>query len=156
MNFLFRSLKLIKYLLKKNISFFYIKLIIIFFFSQFLKIFLLKKYYKIKIKYNSSLEKKFFDCKDYFSNNIPVWIFFFNKFNLKNKNLNCLEIGSFEGRSAVFLLKILKKSKLYCVDTFKPYTEIRSKNINSFNKVYTNFKKNIKEFQNRVFIKKNI
>lgn len=54
---------------------------------------------------------------DWFSNNIPKWEKYL--FHLKDKQISCLEIGLYEGRSAFYTLKNLllnSKSKLTCVD----------------------------------------
>jgi len=42
---------------------------------------------------------------DWFSVNIFYWKHIFYKKSLLNKNLSCLEIGSWEGRSALFFIK---------------------------------------------------
>ena len=44
-----------------------------------------------------------FDFMDAFTSNINTWNSYFKKFKLINKNINYLEIGSFEGRSSVFV-----------------------------------------------------
>jgi hypothetical protein len=57
---------------------------------------------------------------DYFSNNIGVWKQTLARFAHK-ADLNFLEIGSFEGRSACWLLENIltsDSSKLTCIDTF--------------------------------------
>ena len=49
-------------------------------------------------------EQKYIFTVDWFSHNIPSWDIYLN--NFKNKpNLNFLEIGSFQGRSTVWLLE---------------------------------------------------
>lgn len=57
---------------------------------------------------------------DWFSNNIPEWYHLLN--HLRNiPDLNFLEIGSYEGRSAVWLLENIltnKSSTITCIDTF--------------------------------------
>ena len=61
---------------------------------------------------------------DWFSPHIPIWTKIFEKHGFLDpkKTLKCLEIGSWEGRSSVFILKNLcqsKKSTLFCLDTFR-------------------------------------
>ena len=42
---------------------------------------------------------------DWFTCNIPYWISIFNKLNIdRKKKLKCLEIGSFQGLSTIFIL----------------------------------------------------
>jgi predicted O-methyltransferase YrrM len=58
---------------------------------------------------------------DWFSNNIPTWSYYLE--NFKNKpNLNFIEIGSYEGKSAVWLLENIltdPTSKMTCIDLFE-------------------------------------
>lgn len=59
--------------------------------------------------------------QDYFSNNVPVWNRLFQGMRHR-PNLNFLEIGCFEGRSAVWLLENVltdPTSTLHCIDTFE-------------------------------------
>ena len=93
-----------------------------------------------------------FDQRDLFSNNIPSWLYIFEKFSLQNKALEFLEIGSFEGRSSYFILSNLKKIHLTCVDTFKPFHELQDNNHAKFNNVFENFKKNTLKFSERLTI----
>lgn len=51
---------------------------------------------------------------DFFSRNIPVWTDLFNRF----KPTKALEIGSYEGRSAKWLLDNIHGLDLTCVDTW--------------------------------------
>jgi predicted O-methyltransferase YrrM len=53
---------------------------------------------------------------DWFVQNIPNWIGPLAKF--RDGPCEVLEIGSFEGRSAVFLLEYLRRCKLTCIDPF--------------------------------------
>ena len=56
---------------------------------------------------------------DWFSYHIQSWQKFLAPF--KNKGVSALEIGSFEGRSASFLLEFLPNSRIVCIDTFTNY-----------------------------------
>ena len=129
-------------------------LLIILFYKLIFSEFLLKKKTK---KFN---EKNFqnyygknctFNYNDWFSGNIPIWDFFLKKYNLFNKKLNYLEIGSFEGRSSVFILENLKNSRCQSVDTFSGSDEHSKIN---FSKVFENFKKNVEPYKNRININK--
>jgi len=56
---------------------------------------------------------------DWFSGKIPFWLWAFDEFSLRNKrDLKALEIGSWEGFSAHFLLDQLPTAHLTCVDTW--------------------------------------
>lgn len=91
-----------------------------------------------------------FDFMDAFTSNINIWNSYFKKFKLINKNINYLEIGSFEGRSSVFVLERLKNAKCTFVDPFSSYDEMfESTGQNNFDQIYNNFSKNIKNFENR-------
>lgn len=112
---------------------------------------------KIESKYKNE-KKKFielcdirlkFNQRDLFSNNVPSWLYIFDKFSLFNKKLKALEIGSYEGRSSFFLLNNLKNAELACVDTFKPFHELQGDFPEKFNEIYENFKSNTLEFSER-------
>ena len=106
---------------------------------------------------NSFFEKKkYFDEKykfsygDWFSVNIPVWEKIISKF----KYINYLEIGSFEGRSTVFISELPNTKTVMAVDTFDGSDEyVGSNKLNhiDFNIVFENFKNNM-----RLVGKKNI
>ena len=56
---------------------------------------------------------------DWFSNNIPTWNRYLKRF--KGNEVNALEVGSYEGMSALWLLDNIlthAKSRMYCVDSF--------------------------------------
>ena len=85
--------------------------------------------FKKKLKFNHG---------DLFSNNIPSWLYIFNKFSLFNKRLIALEIGSYEGRSSYFLLKNLKKQillALILLNHFMNYKTMMKKNLIRFIKI---------------------
>ena len=140
LKFFFLSLKIAFYYLYAQI---FIKKIIRFKFRD-------EKFHFLKI-----CKKLSFQQRDFFINNINSWLYIFNKHNLYDKKLVVLEIGSYEGRSSFFLLKYLKKIELTCVDTFKPFHELKEYNKRKFNKIYSNFKKNTSKYTNRLFIVKN-
>jgi Methyltransferase domain len=53
---------------------------------------------------------------DWFTRNIPHWKPILQP--LRSQTVSILEIGSYEGRSAVFLLEFLPHSRITCVDPF--------------------------------------
>lgn len=77
-----------------------------------------------------------FDYDDWFSGNIIFWEKIVNKIS----KIKYLEIGSFEGRSTVFIKELDNLESLMAIDTFEGSDE--HKNID-FKKVYENFKYNI-------------
>lgn len=91
-------------------------------------------------------EKKF--STDWFSGNIPYWLIVFNKFQMLDKSLSCLEIGSWEGRSSLFILESLPNSKLTCVDTWGGADE--HKGLNILNTIEQNFDSNLSDYQDRL------
>ena len=96
-------------------------LIIRFFFFRKLSFFdkkFFKKYLKIN-ENNLNFKKKGKYTQDWFSYNIKYISRVIYKYDLQNKNLNILEIGSYEGLSTVFFLSLLKNSKITCIDPFE-------------------------------------
>ncbi len=78
--------------------------------------------------------------KKWFTNNL----YFLSKNISKLKIKNLLEIGSYEGRSAIFFAEIFKDTKISCVDTWSGSDE--HKNIN-FQLIENNFDQNIKNIK---------
>jgi predicted O-methyltransferase YrrM len=81
---------------------------------------------------------KYTFTSDWFSNNIPLWEKELAKY--RGKPIKFLEIGTYEGRSAIWALENIlthPKSKIYCVDTFQEGT-------------YDTYKKNISRFGDKV------
>jgi predicted O-methyltransferase YrrM len=132
----------IKYIFKHYLS---LKLIFAYFKYLFIFFFL---FYHIKIinnNFSKKIKKKRNFTKDWFSRNIYFWLKLLKKNNLLEKKIKILEIGTYEGFSAVFILSILKNSQLTIVDTFKGGPE--QKNISSFSNLKKNFSNNIKKFK---------
>ena len=91
---------------------------------------------------------------DWFTNNIPYWLYTFNKYNiLSHENIKVLEIGSWEGLSSYFILHSLPNATLTCVDTWEGADEHKSGDAsteNSLNNIEKSFDKNLSEFENRL------
>ena len=91
---------------------------------------------------------------DWFSSNIETWEIALQ--NLKGKpNLNFLEVGCWEGKATCWLLENIltdKSSKITVVDTFEGSPEEDGMNGLDFENVYSRFKHNIKEYDNKVTI----
>ena len=141
-----------------NLNFFFLSLKIIFHYL-YVQIFIKKKislkYKNKKINFIKIWKNLNFQQRDFFTNNINSWLYIFDKYYLFNKKLIALEIGSYEGRSSFFLLKFIKKIKLTCVDTFKPFHELKEYNKKKFNKIYKNFKANTSKYSKKLLVVKN-
>ena len=101
--------------------------------------------FKRKIKDKKKSHKRFLITKkitqDYFSSHAYNFYEIIKKF----KNFKYLEIGSFEGNSAMFVAKYFKNSKIYCVDNWLGTEEYDNLN---FSKLENNFDLNTSEFNN--------
>ena len=139
----------IKYLLK-----YYVSLKLIFTYLKYLLIFFFLFYYIKNINNNFliKLKKKSNFTKDWFSRNIYFWLILLKKNNLLKKKLKILEIGSYEGMSAIFILSTLKKSHLTIVDTFKGSPE--QVGVRTFANLKKIFSYNVKEYKKRIFVHK--
>ena len=111
----------------------------------FLKTKIINILLKNKIKDKKKSHKKFLITKkitqDYFSSHS----YNFYKIIKKFKNFKYLEIGSFEGNSAMFVAKNFKNSKIYCVDNWFGTEEYNNLN---FSTLENNFDFNMREFNN--------
>ena len=98
-----------------------------------------------------------FEDEDWFSHNIPLWKSVFDKENINEKKLEYLEIGSYEGRSILYICENYKKINVTAVDPYTDYKEISKfvKNLNMEN-IYKNFLKNINKFSDRVKLYRSI
>ena len=133
------------FLIKNKTSF----LVIFYFIIQKFKNLIIKQKIK-KFKRNHQFflkEKKI--STDFFSMNA------FNFYNyLKNlrNDFEYLEIGSFEGNSAMFVAENFKDCKIYCVDTWIGHEQyFKDKN---FNEIEKNFHSNTKNYSNIIKVKK--
>ena len=122
-------------LIKRKI-FFFIKM----FQSQYFITFHPVKYEEKKI-INS---KNFFIYPDWFSNNINVW----KKFLIHISNFNYLEIGTFEGRSAIFVSELNNCEKIVCVDPYVDYNEVEQNDFN-MSDVYESVNQKFKQIKNK-------
>jgi predicted O-methyltransferase YrrM len=86
---------------------------------------------------------------DWFSNNIPFWLAAFERATTDpDEVLRVLEIGSFEGRSTVFVLRHFPKAQVDCVDTWLGSDEHAGEEF--LNDLHGRFLVNIKPFSERV------
>jgi predicted O-methyltransferase YrrM len=91
---------------------------------------------------------------DWFSSNIPIWTHYLKE--LKDKpNLRFLEIGSFQGRSTVWLLENIltdDTSAITCIDTFEGSIEHAIHFQNDIKNLFDIFSHNMSKFKNKVNI----
>lgn len=90
---------------------------------------------------------------DWFTGNIPTWLKVFEEINANKTFKNCLEIGSWQGLSAYFLLKELPNIHLTCVDTWEGADEHKNfsattKNVLDASEIV--FNQNLACFEDRI------
>lgn len=135
---------ILKYGLRNKGKFFLsLKFSFIFIIHYLKKNFFFRKYKKEKKVFSFFIKEKNFS-NDWFTENIPVWLSILKW--IKEEKIDCLEIGSYEGMSALFTLKYFNQSQVDCVETFGGSDE--HKKIN-FDKVEKNFNQNLKDYTNR-------
>jgi len=82
---------------------------------------------------------------DWFTVQIPLWEKYLNEYKGK-ENISFLEVGSFEGRSAIWLLTNILTSEsahLTCIDTFEGSIENQTKHNINLSLIEKNFDENI-------------
>lgn len=90
---------------------------------------------------------------EWFNSNIPLWEQFLSPLN--GNEIHALEIGSFEGRSAVWLLENVlthPKSTITCVDSYKEYDEMEQYKYD-WEAVKNRFVNNTLEWKDKVILK---
>lgn len=91
-----------------------------------------------------------YNQQDWFSFHIPVWTPILE--SMKDKPVKALEIGSFEGRSTIWLLENIlthKDSTITCIDPFKDYSDLEKFPID-WAQIRQTFIENMKPFEGRV------
>jgi len=131
-------------MLKIRLFLFKLKNLIIIIKSRFLKKKITLKYKIIKEKFESFIESKSFSQK-WFLNNFEIFHYYLPK-NL-NENFSYLEIGSYEGLSALNILFNYKNSKVTAIDLWQK-SNINSESLNvNFNEVEDRFNKNLEGYK---------
>lgn len=88
---------------------------------------------------------------DWFTNNAHIWKKYFGK--LKDKAVNVLELGSFEGLSANWIVDnilVHPRSHLTCVDNFSTIKEQRRSRNYQPSKTFEQFVKNTQENKHKI------
>ena len=125
-----------------------INIILIFLIQKFFNIFIKKKIKSFKKRNQIFLKNKRI-TNDYFSMHSYN---FFKYLNFLEGNFNYLEIGTYEGNSAMFVANTFPKSKVYCVDNWNKTEEYGDQN---FDIVEKNFDYNTSSFNNILKFKNN-
>jgi len=115
--------------------------ICIFLLSKIKNIFIKSKIKNEKKKYKIILSKKIIS-NDYFSSSA---FYFYNLLKKLPKNFKYLEIGSYEGNSALYVSTNFPDSNVTCVDLWKGVEEYEGKD---FNIIEKNFDLNLKGLSN--------
>ena len=137
--------KKIKFLYKSQAKVF---VIILFLIQKILNIFIKKKIKSHKRFFLDLISRKKISS-EFFS--VNAYNFFILLSSLP-KNFKYLEIGSFEGGSAIFVASKFKESKIYCVDNWIKTEDGYS--VFNFNEIEDNFDHNIQNYNNIYKIKK--
>jgi len=124
-----------------------LKVIFYFLIQKVKNIFVKSKIKKFKKNHKQFLKDKKI-TNDYFSMNSFNFYRYLSKID---KNFFYLELGSYEGNSAIFIADNFKESKIFCVDHWIGVEEYKEKN---FNIIEENFDFNTKLYSNILKIKK--
>lgn len=91
---------------------------------------------------------------DWFTSNIPTWLRAFETTSLTDKkSIKCLEVGSWQGLSAFFLLSEIPNASLVCVDTWEgadEHKEGSGTNEEILSNVESTFDANLSDFMQRL------
>lgn len=132
------------FLIKSKASF---EIIIFYLYQKFLNVFLKTKIKSFKKESQNFLKSKKIS-NDYFSMNAFNFFYYLKKYK---KNFEYLEIGSFEGNSAMFVAEKFRDSKIFCVDAWVGHEQYyKDKN---FNEIEKNFDFNTKNYSNIIKVK---
>ena len=100
------------------------------------------------------IKKKLRLDNDWFTGSILTWLRAIDSSDLRNKNkIRCLEVGSWQGLSAFFLLSELPNAHLVCVDTWEGADEHKGSTATTATilaSVEATFDANLLEFQDRL------
>jgi len=98
----------------------------------------------VKLEEKKSFNNKYsFKFNDWFNNNFNVW----KKFLINIPNFKYLEIGTFEGRSALFVSEFNCK-KIVCVDPYIEYSRAKKYNL-KMSDIFKSVNKKFKQITNK-------
>jgi predicted O-methyltransferase YrrM len=112
-----------------------------------------KNYLQIRDNFRNKSKSLHID-NDWFTSRIPTWLSAFERSGLSpEKDITCLEVGSWQGLSTFFTLSYFNKASITCVDTWEGADEHQSGDaVESaiLESVETIFDKNLAQFSNRI------
>ncbi len=117
----------------------------------------LKKKYHKEIAIFNLAKQNLHLSNDWFSGNLPFWFSIFDSQNFKNKDINALEIGSWEGLSSYFILTEAPTALLTCVDTWEGADEHKDGTASTpdvLGRIESTFDQNLSDFAARLSKKK--
>lgn len=113
----------------------------------------LRKRYSEKIS-KFEIEKQRLELSnDWFSARIPTWLSIIDQFDLRERTIEALEIGSWEGLSSAFILSEMPQAHLTCVDTWEGADEHKDGTFSSgeaLDRIEEKFDNNMLSFAPRV------
>jgi predicted O-methyltransferase YrrM len=113
----------------------------------------IKKTYEIQVSDYNAWKTQLSISNDWFGHNVIFWCAIFDEFDFWQRDIDVLEIGSWEGLSGTFILSSLKKAHLTCVDTWEGADEHKSYSAASpsvLNRIERNFDENLARFSDRL------
>ena len=116
--------------------------ILIFLVNKIKNIFIKRKIIDFKKKHQNLIREKKI-TNDYFSSHAYNFYFFLNNLD---PNFDYLEIGSYEGNSAIFITTNFENAKIDCVDNWNKTEDY--KNHKDFKHIEENFDHNVKNYKN--------
>ena len=138
-------MKKIIFLLKCNSS---IYIFLSFFKHKIMNIFIKRKIIKLKKQHQFLLKDKKI-TNNFFSAHAYNFFYYLKKFK---SNFDYLEIGSYEGNSAIFVANTFENSNIYCVDNWVSTEEYIDHG--NFSNIEKNFDYNISYYKNITKLKK--
>ena len=107
----------------------------------------IKKYKAEMNEFHNYAKTSLHITKDWFSTNLPHWAMAMDGRGYENRELRVLEIGSWEGLSAHFIMRKFPKARLTCVDTWSGSDE--HKGATPVEAIESNFDFNLSSFGGR-------
>jgi hypothetical protein len=148
--FIYSLISNIIYLNKNFASF---KILLLYIKFRFTKRYILRDYSEEHSSFRDHI-KTLGHSTDWFSDNIPFWLYAFDLINVNEKSkLKVLEVGSWEGLSAFYMLSKFPKCNITCVDTWMGADEHRNGNYEiklSLSKAEATFDATLNKFSDRL------
>ena len=147
---MFKTLSLVIFLIKTSTP---VSVIFGFLKGTIVNKWLTRKYKKTQREFKS-LSSSLQLSDDWFTVKIPYWCLTFDDYDFKSKtSINALEIGSWEGLSAYFILDTLSNTTLTCVDTWEGADEHKALDYSTqdaLDNIEVAFDNNLSRFQERL------